>query len=90
MPQEVILFACDEGEKAFDSHDGDEYSRHLLYAAQTATRSASPFVSVSETHYKAVSMMRQDDPSMIQHPQILQPRCAVRRQLPLAVNPRYW
>jgi hypothetical protein len=87
IPQKVILFACDEGEKAYDSDEGGEYSQYLLNAAQMATRSRSPFVSVSEAHYKAVSMMLHDDPSMEQHPQILQPRCSTHRQLPLAVNP---
>ena len=90
LPQEVILYACDEGEPAFDSDEGGEYLRHLLNAAQmVSTPSCSPFVSVGQAHYKAVSMMREDDPTMIQHPQILQPRCAAERQLPLAVDGKF-
>ena len=89
IPQEVILFACDEGERAFDSPDGGEYSQYLLAAAQMATRSRSPFISVSDAHYKAVSMMRQDF-SLMQHPQILQPHCATHRQLPFAVNLKFF
>ena len=90
VPQEVILYACDEGEIALDSDDGGMYSHYLLNAAQmVSTTSCSPFVSVSEAHYKAVSLMRQDDPSMIQHPQISQSRCAANRQLPLAVNAKF-
>ena len=87
MPQEVILYACDDGEKSMDSSEGGLYSHYLLNAAQMlSTTSRSPFVCVGRVHFKAMSMMRQDDPSMEQHPQILQPRCAVNRQLPLAVN----
>ena len=87
MPHEVILYACDEGEKSFDSSDGGVYSHYLLNATQMlSTTSRSPFVSVGRAHFKAVSMMLHDDPSIEQHPQIIQPRCPVNRQLPLAVN----
>jgi hypothetical protein len=86
LPQEVILFACDEGETAMDSPDGGEYLRYLLTAAQMlSTDSRFPFVSVGQAHYKAVAMM-QDDLSMIQNPQILQPRCALEQRLPFVVN----
>ena len=92
VPQEIFLFACDEGETAKDTADGFySYSQYLLHAAQTAaTDSNSPFVTVSEAHDLAVSMMKEDDPSTIRHPQILQPYCAVRRQLPFAVNTGWW
>jgi hypothetical protein len=90
LPQEVILFSCDEGEKSLDSADGGVYSHYLLNAAQmVSTTSRSPFVSVGQAHYKAVSMMMHDDPTTEQHPQISQPRCATSRQLPLAVNANY-
>ena len=91
MPQEVILYACDDGEKSLDSPDGGMYSHYLLNAAQMlSTASRSPFVSVSQAHFKAVSMMRQDNLLMEQHPQILQPRCAVNQQLPFGVNAECW
>jgi hypothetical protein len=91
LPQEVILFACNDGERAWDSDDGGVYSHYLLNAAQmVSTTSRSPFVSVSQAHYRAVSMMREDDPTMIQHPQISQPRCATGRQLLLGVSADFW
>ena len=89
IPQEIILYACDEGEKAEDSDDGGVYSQFLLHAAQMLpVDSHSPFVTVSEAHHKAVSMI-QRDPFGNQHPQILQPRCLPHRRLPLAVNPMF-
>ena len=91
MPQEVILYACDDGEKSFDSSDGGVYSHYLLNAAQMlSTSSRSPFVSVGRAHFKAVSIMRQDNSVMKQHPQILQPRCPASQQLPFAVNAKLW
>jgi len=90
-PQEVILFACDEGEKAMGTDDGGEYSQHLLYATHMIlAHSDSPFVSVSKAHYKAVSLMTRENPFTRQHPQILQTRCLPYQRLPLAVNPYYW
>lgn len=86
LPQEVILFACDEGEAALDFPDGGAYSQYLLDATRIAlANSDSPFVSVSQAHYRAVRLMQRDS-FVRQHPQILQPRCAVKRQLPLGVN----
>jgi hypothetical protein len=92
LPQEVFLFACDEGEAAKDTADGFySYSQYLLHAAQTAaTDSNSPFVTVSEAHDLAVSMMREDDPSTIRHPQIYSRVIPPRRELPLAVNVGWW
>jgi hypothetical protein len=89
-PQEVILFACAEGESAFDSEDGGRYSQCLLYAAQmVSTNSDSPFVSVSTVHHQAAALMKQDSLTD-QHPQILQSRCPPSCRLPLAVNPNFF
>ena len=89
-PQEVILFACDEGEPANDTPAGATYAQYLLDATQNIlTYSSSPFVDVSRAHQKAASLMRQD-PAVDQHPQILQSHCPPGRRLPLAVNPKFW
>jgi len=90
IPQEVILFACDEGENAIDTDEGGEYSRCLLNATMELTNLISPFVNVSRAHHKAVSLLRREDPRMRQHPQILQPRCLQRQCLPWAINPHCW
>ena len=85
-PQGVILYACDEGETAWSTSDGS-YSQFLLDAAtMTLDNSDSPFVSVGEVHDNAVSLTQRVYPFDCQHPQIIQPRCAVSRQLPFAVN----
>ena len=91
-PQEIILFACEEGEPAGeDPEDGGAYSYYLLRAVRmVATNSHSPFVSVSRAHRKAASLMRRD-PSVYQHPQILQSCYTDQHQrLPLAINPNLW
>jgi hypothetical protein len=93
LPQEIILFACDEGETAMDSVDGGKYSQHLLYAVQTALENLdSPFISVDYAHRKAASMMRREDRFLQQqqHPQILQTRCLPHQRLPLAINTYVW
>lgn len=89
-PQEIILFACDESEKSTDTPSGGEYSQSLLRAIEMTLADAySQFVSVSRAHYKAVSLMRQDNSIRRQHPQILQSRCLPNRRLPLAINPDF-
>jgi hypothetical protein len=89
IPQEVILYACDEGEKSTDTPYGGNYSQYLLYVAEMlSTDSVSPFVSVSEVHFVAASLMRRDN--LEQRPQIIQPRCALNRQLPLVVGEEFF
>jgi len=92
-PQEVILFSCNEGEKAMDTNEGGQYLQHLLYAVQlTLEDSDSPFVSVDYAHRRAVSLMRRENRFLLQHqhPQILQSRCLPHQRLPLAINPNVW
>jgi hypothetical protein len=90
MPQEVILYACDEGEAAMDTNEGHlySYSQCLLNATQIMLMdSNAQFVSVGQVHRQAASLMRQDNPSwMQQRPQIVQPRCSLHQRLPWAVN----
>jgi hypothetical protein len=89
VPQQVILFACDEDEPAGDSPMGAIYAQYLLDATETAlTKSSLPFITVGKAHHKAVSLMKQD-PDIIQHPQIRQPLCGIHRRLPLAINPNF-
>ena len=88
-PQQVILFSCDDDESTWATQEGGFYSRYLLDAIEIAL--ANPrlrFVSVGRAHYKAVSLMRQDDflSEQQQHPTMLQSPCSVHRRLPLAVN----
>ena len=86
-PQEIILYACGQGETANDLGDGGLYSSCLLLGTRmTLTYSRSPFISVSTAHHKAVSLM-QSDPCIEQHPQIRQTRCPRGQCLPLAINP---
>ena len=87
-PQEVILFACDEGELAWGTCAGGYYLQHLLFVAKMALADYL-FVSVSHAHRKAVSLMK-TDPHLRQHPQIRQTPCLPKRRLPLAVNSSYW
>ena len=89
-PQEVILLACDAGEKAQGTPYGGRYSTFLLHAARTAaTDSYSPFVSANSVHRKAASLMRAK-PHILQHPQIQQSRCPINRRLPFVVNLDFW
>ena len=82
-PQEIILYACDEGEEAKDYLS---YSLFLQRATQLAlVRSNSQFVSVVQAHTKAVSLMQATSNTQ-QHPQILQSRCSLHRRLPWAIN----
>ena len=89
-PQEIILYACDEGETAGGTYAGGTYSQHLIFAARMAsTDFASPFVSVPYAHCKAVSLM-QTSPRMRQHPQISQSACLPGRHIPFGVNSNHW
>lgn len=93
IPQEIILFACDEDEKAMETSEGGQYLQHLLYAVQLALEdSDSPFVSVDYAHRRAAALMRRANRFLPQcpHPQILQPRCLPHHRLPLAINPYFW
>ena len=91
MPQEVILFACDEGETSTDTVDENtrSYSQHLLDATQEALADTrSPFISVNRAHSWAAALMR-ENPLVRQRPQI---HCSCRPRhlrLPWAVNPHY-
>jgi len=90
MPQEVVLYACDEDESAWGTSEGGNYLQYLLHATQRAlTDSDSPFVNISRAHYKAASLLRQEKAYLDQHPQILQPRCSPHQRLPWAVNVRF-
>ena len=90
VPQEIILYACDEGEPAGANRKGSAYLYYLLHATEKAlTHSASPFISVSRAHRKAASLLRRD-PSVEQRPQIQQPHCLRNQRLPLAINPNVW
>ena len=90
IPQEVILFACDEDEPAGDSRMGGIYAQYLLDATEMElTKSRSPFITVGKAHRCAVQLMRQDS-DVAQHPQIRQPLCGLYRRLPLAINPNFW
>ena len=83
-PQEVILYACDEGEAAKDSLS---YSLFLLRATQLALgRTSSRFISVNQAHTEAVTLMQINSQTQ-QHPQIQQSRCSLHRRLPWAINP---
>ena len=92
-PQQIILFSCDDDESTWATQEGGFYSRYLLDAIEIAL--ANPllrFVSVGRAHYKAVSLMRQDDflSEQQQHPTMLQSPCSVHRRLPLAVNTAFF
>jgi len=88
MPQEVILFACNEGETSTDTVDENtrSYSQHLLDATQEALAGTrSPFISVNRAHSWAAALMR-ENPFVRQRPQI-QCSCRPRHlRLPWAVN----
>jgi hypothetical protein len=90
MPQEVILYACDESEAAMDTNEGHlySYSQCLLNATQIVLEdSNAQFVNVNVAHRQAASLMRQDNPFwMQQRLQIVQPRCSFHQRLPWAVN----
>ena len=89
MPQEIILFACDEGETADDTVDENirSYSQHLLDATQMALADTrSPFISVNRAHSRAAALMRKN-PFIQQRPQIQQSCSPIRLRLPWAVNP---
>lgn len=89
-PQEIILFAADQGELTWGTRKGGEYSSYLLAATRTALiDSNSPFISVNHAHNEAVSLMQTHFYTR-QHPQIQQTRCPINRRLPWAVNPNLW
>jgi hypothetical protein len=90
-PQEVILFACDEGEKALEDPDeGGTYSQNLLYAAQTIQEDSDvQFISVNAVHRRAVSLIQRGNSYPRQHPQIHQSQCSIHCRLTLVVNAEF-
>ena len=91
VPQEIVLYSCDENEVSLISNEGSYYSQYLLTAAEIAmTQLHVPAKNVRRIHDAAVEMMRQDYPFSNQHPRILEPHRLVHRRLPFAINPNLW
>ena len=90
IPQEIMLFACDEGEIAAETYEGGRYVQSLLDATQKILDdSKSPFVNVSSVHYRAASLMQRKPSLFRQRPQIIQSPCPRSQRLPWAVNPNF-
>ena len=86
-PQQVILFSCEDKEVTWGTAEGGFYSQYLLDAIELELENPHlRFVSVGRAHYRAVSLMRQDDFLSEQNPTMQQSPCSVHRRLPLAVN----
>ena len=91
-PQEIILFACAEGETAKDTVDENirSYSQHLLDATRMILDEArSPFVRVSQSHARARGLIWKN-PLLQQRPRIIQPNLPIHQRLPFAVNPEFF
>jgi len=92
MPQEVMLFACDDGEFAWGTIVGSNFTHALFDATEMILdKSTSPFINISQVHRKAASLLRHGSypGDTKQHPQIRQSRYATRPRLPWAVNPNF-
>ena len=91
-PQQIILFACDEGETTKDTVDEEiqSFSQYLLEATQMILDEArSPFVRVSQSHARARKLIR-ENPKLKQRPRIIQPNLPIHQRLPFAVNPEFF
>jgi len=82
IPQEVNLYACSKGEKAYDTSAGGVYSKYLIQSARNLN---TPFKSVGVCHDEAAILTTAAYRD--QHPEAVLPRCLSSQQLILSINP---
>lgn len=83
IPQEINLYACSIGEKAYDSNDGAIYLKHLLNSA--INLSWVKYKTVESVHFSAKNNTSKEKPS--QNPEGILPKCLSSQQLILSINP---
>lgn len=86
MPQQMSLYACSEGECAYDLGNGGIFTQNLLSVAATSN---SAVLVASQAYVEASDMTiaTATRRGVKQHPDYMMAKLPIRLQLPLAINP---
>lgn len=86
IPQQVRLYACSIGESALDSGDGAMYMKNLL---ESSLNISTPYKLVGTAHEEAKNstIIEANRKKHKQTPDACLPKCLLRQQLIISINP---